>query len=131
MDSSSIFERPQEVKLHSLENAFWIAREIQKKRSELKALEESFKLIVSDYTQKGIAREGDYAIKENSSRKRVLNQRAFREQYPAVFVEMAEISITKAEGAIGKDNLKDLCTIQEIPRPEVVYIPAFKQQRRS
>jgi hypothetical protein len=58
-------------------------------------------------------KDGRYRIIRHIKTERKLNQSAFKQKYPKAFNKIAEVGLTKADAEIGKNNVNQLCAVNE------------------
>lgn len=102
-----------------LEEAYALQGYIRELREELRRAEELHKLLLARARETGIRENEAYAITTEISRKRHIVTERFYERYPEVFVQIAKVTITAAEQAVGKEALGECVEYEESEKVSV------------
>ncbi|MDV2482747.1 DNA helicase RecQ [Methanoculleus sp. Wushi-C6] len=102
-----------------LEEAYALQGYIRELREELRRAEELHKALLARAREMGIQESGAYALTTEISRKRHVVTERFYERYPEVFVQIAKVTVTAAEQAVGKEALEECVEYEESEKVSV------------
>lgn len=102
-----------------LEEAYALQGYIQELRKELREAENLHKALLERARKAGVLENGAYAVTTEISRKRRIVTERFYERYPEIFVQIAKVTVSAAEEAVGKEALEECVEYDESERVSV------------
>ncbi|KUG05583.1 hypothetical protein ASZ90_016979 [hydrocarbon metagenome] len=84
-------------------------------REVLETTRAQYRRIITSCVDQGIFQEGRYSIEDKSRKVRTVNTERFRQAFPELFDQLAQVPVTKAEALVGKYQLVPLCDVSTSP----------------
>lgn len=118
-----MIESPDEVLDDDvLEEAFLLQEYLKELRSEQRQIEAMYKKLVERASTQRIEERGHYRLMHKVYKMRKIIPEQFYARYPELFVQIANIPVTRAEKMVGKDALNELVNTQESTRTTVEFL---------
>lgn len=73
--------------------------------------QDQYRRVINASVEAGIFQEGRYSIVDKSRISRAVNVPRFAKAFPEIFLQIAQVPVTKAETLVGKAQLTPLCEV--------------------